>query len=157
MLPYLFLYRFTILFYPGNICLSVSFRWRSVCFQPGRSPLNRRGWCPSGCRGMIDSIKHSAVLSPCHSHCLLIHGERNCLMKVVRIVPPWPLVYEPLCVCQLSPRPLDHILKRSLDLTNSLYVKKHVSIPSCQYIWSADIEKVTNWHNISIDPFSCTG
>lgn len=31
---------------------------------------------------MIDSIKHSAVLSQCHSHCLLIHGERNCLIKV---------------------------------------------------------------------------
>lgn len=95
-LPYLFLYRFTILFSPRNICLSVSFRWRSVCFQPGRSSLNRRGWCPSGCRGMIDSIKHSAVLSPCHSHCLLIHGERN------------PPVWASVCVSVVTQAPGPH-------------------------------------------------
>lgn len=38
---------------------------------------------------MIDSIKHSAVLSRCHSHCLLIHGQRNCLIKVSSTVSPW--------------------------------------------------------------------
>ena len=38
---------------------------------------------------MIDSIKHSAVLSLCHSHCLLIHGQRNCLIKVSGTVSPW--------------------------------------------------------------------
>ena len=38
---------------------------------------------------MIDSIKHSAALSQCRSHCLLIHGERNGLVIVSSILSPW--------------------------------------------------------------------
>lgn len=72
--------------FSGCLCIQAFLCLQKTC----PSCLNGYGvmsfW--GGCCGMIDSVKHSAVLSQCHSHCLLIHEERNCPIKVSSTVFP---------------------------------------------------------------------